>query len=65
MKRPAFDPDGNYLAMVTDDYAATALRRGECVVSEDGHLVIVPQPINELSPEVKRRIQLAKERAKR
>lgn len=64
LKRPAFDPDGNFLAFVSSDYAAAAIRRGECVLAE-GHLVVVPQPIRALTPEEKRRLELARERAKK
>jgi hypothetical protein len=60
--RPAFDPDGHYMILVSDDYAAKALARGEAVESEQGHLVVVPQPMNELDGETKRRLRLKKER---
>lgn len=63
LARPAFDPDGNFLTVVTDEYAVRALNRGEAVLCE-GHLVVVPQPIRELTPDEKRRIAQAKERAK-
>lgn len=65
LKRPAFDPEGNFVAVVSDEYRARAIARGECVVSDDGYLVVLPQPIRELTPEEKRRLALAKERAKR
>lgn len=60
--RPAFDPDGFYMMHVTDEYAAKALSRGECEQDEKGHLLVIPQPLNELDGETKRRLRLAKER---
>jgi hypothetical protein len=65
MTRPAFDPDGNFLTLVSSEYEAAAIRRGEAVVTDDGYLVVVPQPIKELTPEEKRRIALAKERQRK
>lgn len=63
--RAVFDPDGNYMCLVSDEYAAKALSRGEAGESEEGHLVVIPQAIRPLTPEEKRRIVLAKERSKR
>ena len=65
LTRPAFDPDGNFLALGSDEYEARALARGEAVVAESGRLVVIPQPIRELTPEEKRRIALAKERKRK
>lgn len=64
MSRPAFDPDGEFMCVVSDEYAVRAVARGEAVISE-GHLVVVPQDARPLTPEEKRKIVQAKERAKR
>lgn len=63
-KRPAFDENGDYMTLVTEEYAVRAVARGEAVISE-GHLVVVPQDARPLTPEEKRKIVQAKERAKR
>ncbi len=63
-KLGVFDPAGDYLTSVTREYARKALARGE-VVKVDGHLVVVPQPVHQLTPDERRRIHLAKIRAKR
>ncbi len=64
-RRAVFDPEGNFMAWVGEDYLASALARGEVVEDDDGVLRVVPQPVRELSPEEKRRLVLAKERAKK
>jgi hypothetical protein len=63
---PVFSPDGFYMTTVTSSYADKALARGEVGTDADtGHLVVIPQPINELTEAEKRAIRLAKERAAR
>jgi len=52
------------MTLVTEEYAVRAVARGEAVISE-GHLVVVPQDARPLTPEEKRKIVQAKERAKR
>lgn len=61
----ALCPEGDYMMHVSEEYAAKALRRGECARTEEGHLVVIPQPLRTLTPEEKRRHVLARERAKR
>lgn len=61
-----FSPDGGYMLTVSHEYAAKAVARGEAAMDEEsGCLVVIPQPINELSELEKRRRRLAKERANR
>lgn len=62
---PAFDPDGEFMLAVSDEYAAKAVTRGEAAWSEGGDLITIPQPLRPLTPEEKRRIQLRKERDSR
>ena len=63
---PTFDPDGEFVGHAPSEaYVAKALRRGELVRSDEGHLVVVPQPLRELTPDEKRRNVLAKERKNR
>lgn len=59
---PVVDPDGEYMMHVPSTYAAKALARGEVANTEEGVLVVIPQPMNELDGETKRRLRLAKER---
>lgn len=66
MKHPTWEPDGTFVGFApSDTYVEKALARGELVRSDDGHLVVVAQPIRELTPDEKRRLVLARERAKR
>lgn len=61
-----FDPAGQYMLTVSHEYADKAVARGEAALDEEsGCLVVIPQPMNELSELEKRKIRLAKERAKR
>ncbi len=54
-----------FMTFVSDDYARKALARGELEQNEEGTLVVVPQPMNEMSPAEKRAYVLAKERKAR
>lgn len=66
MQHPTWEPDGTFAGFApSDEYVEKALARGELVRSEDDYLVVVPQPIRELTPEEKRRLVLARERAKK
>lgn len=65
-RHAVFDPAGDFVAWApSDEYVAKALARHEIVRNESGHLVVVPQPINQMTGDEKRRYALAKERAKR
>lgn len=59
---PVVTPDGEYVMHVSETYAAKALARGEVARTDSDVLAIIPQPINELDGETKRRLRLAKER---
>ena len=61
-----FDTNGEFVAWApSDEYIDRALARGELVLNDNGHYVVVPQPIRALTGDEKRRIALAKERAKK
>ena len=62
---PTYTPDSQYLIHVSEEYARKALARGELRLSDEGHHVLIEQPINEMDEATKRRYRLAKERKAR
>ena len=66
MRRAVFDANGQFMLYASEDYIASALKRGELAEDEeDGSLRVIPQSVRALTPEEKRRLVLAQERAKK
>lgn len=64
--RSVFDKEGQFLASINSSYEAKAKARGEIGETDDGFLILTGTGYwNDLSAVEKRKIHLAKERAKR
>jgi hypothetical protein len=63
-RRAVYNEHG-FMAFVSQDYAAKGLKRGELQETDDGHLMVVPQPVNKMTPAEARAYHLAKEREAR
>lgn len=63
-RRAVYNEHG-FMAFVTASYADKAIARGELKENEEGVLMVVPQPVRQLTPEEKRALHLAKEREAR
>lgn len=65
MARRAVYNEHGFMAFVSETYAEKGLARGELAENEDGVLMVVPQPVKQMTPEEKRAYHLAKEREAR
>lgn len=62
-----YDPDGNFMAVAPGTYVTRATAAGELTIESSDRARLRPSavvPLNELSPEAKRRIVVAREKAK-